>query len=73
MSLHDHTAHSRTHSLHRRTHCTQVLIVQGFMTKQGGMHKNWKKRWFCNSFEDPFTLSFARCTPLSFPFHAVPD
>ena len=28
------------------------------MTKQGGMHKNWKKRWFCNSFEDPFTLSF---------------
>lgn len=35
-----------------------VLIVQGFMTKQGGMHKNWKKRWFCNSFEDPFTLSY---------------
>ena len=45
----------------------QVLIVQGFMTKQGGMHKNWKKRWFCNSFEDPFTLSFARTLLLLSP------
>jgi len=35
-----------------------VLILQGFMTKQGSLHKSWKKRWFCNSFEDPFTLSY---------------
>jgi len=28
------------------------------MTKQGSLHKSWKKRWFCNSFEDPFTLSY---------------
>jgi len=34
------------------------LIVQGFMVKQGGMHKSWKKRWFCNSLEDPFTLCY---------------
>lgn len=28
------------------------------MVKQGGIHRNWKKRWFCNTLEDPFTLSY---------------
>ena len=26
--------------------------------KQGGIHRNWKKRWFCNTVDDPFTLSY---------------
>ena len=61
---HGSTQHTLFTCEHALTHPTppQVLIVQGFMTKQGGMHKNWKKRWFCNSFEDPFTLSFARAS-----------
>ena len=28
------------------------------MVKQGGIHRNWKKRWFCNTVDDPFTLSY---------------
>lgn len=35
-----------------------VLILQGFMTKEGSLHKSWKKRWFCNSFENPFLLAY---------------
>ena len=38
------------------------------MTKQGSLHKSWKKRWFCNSFEDPFTLSFVAICERSFFF-----
>eukprot|EP00727_Mastigamoeba_balamuthi_P008273 m51a1_g4068 putative sh3 domain containing protein (284) ;mRNA; r:752615-754072 len=34
------------------------LLVQGFLTKQGNLHRSWKKRWFCNTTDELFILKY---------------
>ncbi|KAH3766166.1 hypothetical protein Pelo_2051 [Pelomyxa schiedti] len=45
------------------------LVLQGWMVKEGAVHKTWKRRWFRNSFLDLFHLKYfsdSSCTEKSF-------
>ena len=37
---------------------TQVTVLQGYLTKLGEVRKSWKRRFFCNTVEDKYTLSY---------------
>jgi len=37
---------------------SSVTVLQGYLTKLGEVRKSWKKRFFCNTVDDKYTLSY---------------